>query len=377
MENEPMLTVDDAHQYLFERGLLPVDVAIDGELTITSAPRKNRNLRVTSDAGDLLIKQFEESLRNDAFVAREAIFYRYCAEEPAVAGTWRLLPRLISSAGNETMIIELLRDAVPLWSYYEKRTAARFPTATAAAVGCALATLHREFSEPAILADERLTEFRRGLPWIMSVHQPSPRVLSGITGANYQALRILQTEENLAKHLDSMRSLWQPSTLIHCDVKLDNVLVDDRDDDAAEGTTDIHLIDWELAQFGDPAWDVGSALHDFLAWWIYTMPHENDFETMTRGARFPVDSMQPAIRALWNSYRDERGIPRGEAARFLHRAIVFSAARLIQSAHEVGNNFNSLAAPSVLMLQLAANILGGIDHARESLFGIEQEGEAR
>src|SRR6185369_338454 len=142
-----------------------------------------------------------------------------------------------------------------------------------------------------------------GLPWIMSVHQPSPRVLSGITGANYQALRILQTEENLAKHLDSMRSLWQPSTLIHCDVKLDNVLVDDRDDDAADGTTDIHLIDWELAQFGDPAWDVGSALHDFLAWWIFTMPHDNDFETMTRGARFPVDAMQPAIRALWNSYR--------------------------------------------------------------------------
>jgi Ser/Thr protein kinase RdoA (MazF antagonist) len=370
-----MLTVDDTHLFLFERGLLTPDAAIDGELTITSTPRKNRNLRVTSGRGDLLIKQFEEARGSDGYVSREALFYRYCAAEPGLAAVRALLPRLVHAEEQGAVIVlQLLRDALPLWRYYETRTAARFPVKTAAAVGQALATLHAAFADPAILDDPRLAPFRGGAPWIMNVHQPSPQVLAGISGANYQALRILQNDDKLAAGLDAMRALWEPSTLIHFDVKLDNVLVDEQGVDDDGGTSNVYLIDWELAQLGDPAWDVGSALQDFLGWWIVTMPHEKGLEEMTAEARFPLAAMQPAIRALWSAYRDKRGLSGAESARFLERAIVFCGARLIQSAHEIGNNFNVLAAPSVLMLQLAANLLADADRARQSLFTLEAEG---
>lgn len=51
--------------------------------------------------------------------------------------------------------------------------------------------------------------------------------------------------------LRAARHLWRPLTLIHADLKPDNVLRL-----AGRGTPEIRAIDWEMARLGDPAWDL-------------------------------------------------------------------------------------------------------------------------
>ena len=59
----------------------------------------------------------------------------------------------------------------------------------------------------------------------------------------------------LGPHLKASRAGWAPSCLVHADVKWDNCLVDD-----SAGAPTVRLIDWEMAGWGDPAWDVAAAL---------------------------------------------------------------------------------------------------------------------
>ena len=47
---------------------------------------------------------------------------------------------------------------------------------------------------------------------------------------------------------------WRAETFIHNDVKWDNFLVYARA--GSRRLTQMKIIDWELANFGDPAWDV-------------------------------------------------------------------------------------------------------------------------
>lgn len=368
-----MLNIDNTPAYLIERGLITRQAVIDGDFEITSTPRRNRNVRVTSRAsGDYLIKQPDDPLHPQAYTLRhEAMFYAFCQQEPRVAAVRALIPRAISTDLDQALVIlELLRNSCTLWKYYEKRTANNFPIDTAAAVGAALGIVHQTFLRPGLLDDRRLAFLPRMTPWVLMVHRPGPDILSAIGQANYQILQILQTQPGLARQLDELRKLWQPQTVIHGDIKLDNMLALQPDLDIARGSPEVRIVDWELVQFGDPAWDLASAFHDFIVWWISTMSFEGSLDTIVQSARFPLPSLQPGIRALWGGYRDVREFAPADAQAMLMRAIRFSGARLIQSAYEMAVNLQSLPAASVLMLQVGANIFADPDNAREHLYGL-------
>ena len=70
--------------------------------------------------------------------------------------------------------------------------------------------------------------------------------------------------------------MWRDETLIHGDIKSDNILVGPpRDRHEAQEDT-VWFVDWEFVQIGDPAWDLASALHDFMIFWTSSMPLEPD-----------------------------------------------------------------------------------------------------
>src|SRR4051794_1036244 len=342
-----MLSVDNAAEWLIERELIDVDAILAGDLTISSAVRRNRNLRIKREAGPgYLVKQPEEESARQTLRA-EAAFYAFCRDEESVAAMRDIVPRLaLFEDGEAVLVLDLLHKAVPLWEHYAAHEPAQFPLPAVRAAGEVLARFHTAFRLPGPASDPRLSWLPRHTPWILRAHKPSPDVLTSITPANAEALRILQTREDLSANLDALRGRWQASTLIHNDIKSDNVLVVA----SPGGESGIRLVDWELVQIGDPAWDIAGMLQDFILFWINSMQlggGQTTPEAMIPTAKYPLPVLQGAIRAFWKSYRSTAGLAPADAVALIERAVAFSAARLIQSAYEIGQSVSSLVPSSV------------------------------
>lgn len=373
-----MLTVDNAPQYLIERGLLSAQSVIDGDLTIVSAARRNRNLRVTRREGaGYLIKQPDDpSLGGQHSLRWEASFYAFCHEEPAAEPMKELLPRMLFFDYEQSLVaLELLEGAVPLRDFFSRSEAADFPFQAAGSVGRALGVFHRTFRQPDVSGNRRLSWLRRDVPWVMQVHKPGPELLSSISPANYQTLKIIQTQEKLSEHLNGLRQLWQPQTVIHNDIKSDNILVGPANSGGeAKAAPKVYIIDWELVQIGDAAWDVAGALQDFILFWVSTMTNVSGSpEEMAASARYPLPVLQSAVRTLWRAYRAAARLAADEADALITRAVRFSAARLIQTAFEMAQLSQVLPVPSVLLLQISANLLADAEAGQVQLYGLFQE----
>jgi aminoglycoside phosphotransferase (APT) family kinase protein len=186
--------------------------------------------------------------------------------------------------------------------------------------------------------------------------------------ANLELIKLLQKNSRMTTSLDSLRNEWTAETLIHNDIKGDNILVTRR----AGGEVDVRIIDWELIQIGDPAWDVGSVFRDFLDYWLLSVPLTGDLnpEEMLERAEIPLRKIHPATRAFWNAYRSSVLMQTDQAGDFLMRALRFAAARMAQGAYEWSSATHEPPNLSVAMLQLAANILEDTREASLHLFGI-------
>ena len=81
--------------------------------------------------------------------------------------------------------------------------------------------------------------------------------------------------------------------------------------------TRIKLVDWEMAGWGDPAFDVGSAFSDFAGFAL--------------DAR-PAGAARAAAAAFWRAYVRARGLDARRGGGLLERSVRFAGARLVQSA---------------------------------------------
>jgi hypothetical protein len=336
-------------------------------LTVVSAARRNRNLQVRVRGGQgCLVKQPDDPTAGGHHTLRsEAAFYAFCAQEPAAAGMAAVIPRLLFCDPDQAVLaVELFDAAMPLWHHFWTHDDGPFPVGIASALGRALATVHRLFRLPGLGEDPRLSWLGRQSPWVMRVHKPSPELLATLSPANYRTLLILQTQERLSERLDRLWKQWRVETVIHNDVKSDNAL--------ALPSGEVRLVDWEMVQLGDPAWDLAGALQDLLIFWVSSMPAGGGLthEEMIAEGRYPLATVQGAMRALWAGYRAGAGLGPAEAGDLLSRSVVFSGARLIQSAYEMAYGASVLPATSVLLLQISANLLADPGLAQVQLYGI-------
>jgi hypothetical protein len=100
-------------------------------------------------------------------------------------------------------------------------------------------------------------------------------------------------------------------------------------------------------------------------------------EEMVDQARYPLEVLHPAIRAMWEGYRAAAELGTAEADNLIRRAVLFSAARLIQASHELSVHEEEIRAQAVILMQISANLLAEPELAQVHLYGIPREADPR
>jgi aminoglycoside phosphotransferase (APT) family kinase protein len=189
-----------------------------------------------------------------------------------------------------------------------------------------------------------------------------------ISGGNHQLLDVLKRYPDFGRILDQLAAEWKFESLIHGDIKWDNCVLVPSDD----GKVTLKLVDWELADWGDPCWDVAAIFSAFLVFWIQSIPlmPGGDVTQAMAQAQYPIEKMQPAINAFWRAYTDERQLQGSAAQALLRRSVLLCGARTVQTAYEYVQSSPQLNPITFLILQASLNILTKPAEATTELLGL-------
>jgi Ser/Thr protein kinase RdoA (MazF antagonist) len=370
-DGDPNLTVDTVVPYILDRGIVAAADIVRGDLEIVDVGRRNQNFKVIRREGcSYLLKQpGRGDYATEATIPWEAAFYDHCTRlEPYASVLKDVLVAFHSWDEDRLVLVLELIDGQLLWSHYGATATPAFAVDAAGPLGDALGRLHRVFRGASASSHRWMADLHTAPPWILFAHRPSPEALARLSPASRRVLTLFQRDPDVSSGMDELRHAWTTETLIHADLKGDNVLVIP---DAGQGTG-VRIVDWEMIQFGDPAWDVGNVLRDFVDYWLLFVPLSSDLtpEQMLDGAELPLERLRPAIRAFWSAYRTSADIDPSSLGVFVLRAVRFAAARMAQSAFELSASGHRPINRAIALIQLAANILCDPEEACLHLFGI-------
>jgi Ser/Thr protein kinase RdoA (MazF antagonist) len=331
-----VLTQSNILHYLLDKHFSEIESAVSGSFVVRSLTRRNLNFHVSSSTQAYLVKQAKGwDVQSRASLEREALFYRQAETDRRLAP---LAPQCYAyDPPNSILILEFLSGHTDLY-----RVADRFEPALGRLCGETMGVLHREME-----SSNGDSNFQRTIPWGLPLHDLPEQDKDEPGGGRCEFTRVLKRHPEFARSLDALRAEWRPDTLTHGDWKLENCLI-------SRDRTRLRVVDWEFAAWGDSIWDVAAQLQSCWNFWV-RWP-----------SKYPIETIQPALRAFLNAYAQSRGRDPVELAA---RAIRFAGARMLQSAFESLDKAEQMTGAAVRLLQGSFNILTRPEWAAEQLLG--------
>lgn len=365
--------------HLIERGLITFDSAVDGDLMIAGGSSNHRNSRVMrSQEPGFFVKQvqrWEESAI--ATLSREAACYRLGHNDEDFAPLAPLLPKYYDyDASRHTLVIELLSTGETL-SEYLLRTA-KYPPGLTAAVGHALAAYHYGAGRHMKNGGGE-SALAIAIPWIMTICR-YPAQSTNFNTHSHGLLGFMQSNPRVPVALDMLQTAWRADNFIHGDLKWDNFIVTPKSESM---DVDLKIIDWELAGFGDPCWDVGSVFQSFINFPLVTMlAFAEELPTDLQGMmRYCSPDGLAAIRDFWIGYVTGAAMDEAAAGECIARSIQYCGARMLQTAfemtevikHDMDKYYSDiLLAKAYCLTRVAMDVCQNPTASLGSIFGVQQ-----
>ena len=360
-----MLDEAEIVPFLLQRNLItPVDI-VNGELQIENASRRNRNFKVTRNgAPGYLLKQGVGDERRRT-VAQEGAAYVALS---SLDGLAPLLPRFHGfDEQGCVLILELLQDGQSLADYLQE--SGRLSTERARLLGEALGTLHTAATKER-LGPDGSSKFAPFTPLPFRLRHPRLGVLQHFSRGNMELLRIVQETAGYCAFLDEAATEWKEETLIHGDLRWDNCHV--IRPSSGHRRKALKIVDWELAGWGDPCWDVAMVFSEYITSWLRSAPITKDTPPgkLFELTKYPLHEVQKALESFRGAYARRMAWDEDEAREQLLKAVRFLGARLIHTTFELLQNAPRLTVSAVYLLQLSYNILEHPHRAAEELLGM-------
>jgi aminoglycoside phosphotransferase (APT) family kinase protein len=369
------LTLESSVTYLLSLGLLDLASLVRHGVRIEEVPGRNRNFRVLGGPGQaFFLKQAPRGeIGTNGPLAVEASLYDWVAADTSATALRPAFPRRRHyDRERSILVLDLVSEAAHPHVLEEEASPDYF-AALRRLVATALAECHgvpvaRDMGIGASLPD--------AAPWVFDLARPAPASLRELAPAQLSVIQAVQSQPGAVAALDRLRDEWRPTRLVHGDFKWNNVLVQQ---DSAGIPVGVLLVDWEMAQLGDPALDVGAAMHAFIAEAVLglELTDGTSAETAAELLGTLLPKLLPAHRDFWSRYLEASRLTDAEADAFLDRLPGHVAARLLKSAYEWSQAEMQMPRSAAAILQLGINMLLRPDAAREVVLGLGARGSVR
>jgi hypothetical protein len=356
------LTAYNLAHYLIAKGLITTQSVVDGDFILAEAGRRNRNFKLSRRRlPGLFVKQVK-STEPQAIITieREAAFYRAIGD-PRYAAISGMIPRFIDyDPTRYALTLRLTEDAESLSERQIRETVV--PPDLARQLGQALALIHSFGAQ--VAADPALRpKLPCQIPWPLNVDTAGYSFLSAYGNLGAQLTQAIQETPGLTAGLPALRAYWQYDSLTHGDMKWDNCL---------QRGEELVIVDWELADLGDGAWDVATIFKEYIA--SILMNRAMREAAAARDAPQPpeitLDTTRPSLCAFWKGYAEGRGLSGAAADLYLDRAVRFTAGRLVVAVLEYCTFAKNLDSTARTMLDYARRILEHPQIAAAQLAGV-------
>lgn len=368
-----LIDIDNVIPYLLEFKLIDTKSIVDGDLQIFDASRKNRNIRVMrkNNTSFLLKQSSQTDINSSITLKREALLYALMQNDDDFSSLVDLAPRIYDFDEDKNILITEFVKGYSWNDYVYSKNNMNLEKENVSLLGKNLATYHIAFEK---MIDSQKLNF---LPKTFSLEKllihPGPEIFVNLSQANMKLLKIIQKDPNIYDILEEIFSNWNPQTLVHGDIKFDNIIMSlIHDEKHKKIINKIIIVDWELAIIGDPAWDIGSIFQEFIRIWLSLLPitGTEDAEQLINLSKNSFHNMQKSLRIFWEHYCKASGKNANELNELLIKSTNFCSVRLIQSAYEMLHSQTELNNLAVYMVQISLNILVNINSAIIHLFGI-------
>jgi thiamine kinase-like enzyme len=364
-----ILNSENVFDYLARTGLGTLDRQ---SATVTVISAKNFNLLIKAPGTEpLLIKQ--EMMRADGTYGTELLtewkLQQLLAQQPEFQEIAGFMPEILHCDPEHSIAINrFFEQYEDLEDYYDDL--AEFPIAIATTLGNRLGLVHqRSFNRSGYQQELEASIGKRGLTvhrLIRSLNRLSPQLLSIIPLECLQFYKLYQQYPSLAAALQQLAASSISCCLVHNDLKLNNILVWPASNDHS-----IRLIDWEKANWGDPAGDLGMLVASYLELWLETLVvgAELSIAESLQLAIVPLENIQPSLRALVTSYLQTFPQIIDTQPHYLQRVLQCAGMSLIRRIEAIIQNSRRFGNQEIIMLQVAKQLLCSPDAFMNTVLG--------
>lgn len=396
------LDASNVLRLLIERRLCD---STDRLLRVESLSSKNLNLLVTlrrsiDGAGSIttryLVKQspFKEANASSDGFRQEWNLYQEIRTHEALSHLWTWLPDPLDYDPQNQILVFCFLDCYQDLSKAYSRTGI-FPTRLAVALGASVAAVHQatfKLANPftSINADgvDHPPSRNEAPDLCGELEDLTPEIFREAPRDGLKFYVLYQRAPEISDAILALENDYQASCLIHHDLKFANVLLHRQWSEWAlpswpaqpvdlklpGGDGVVRLIDWEHWRWGDPAFDLGALLAEYLRTWLKSVPISRDLdpETALQLAAVPLETLQPSMRSLVGTYLSQFPAILEHFPDFPERVLRFAGLGLLKAIQDRLHYKETFGNLEISMMQVGRSLLCHPEDAISTLFGCKE-----
>lgn len=356
------LTEKNIHHYLLDKGYLDPQQFIEGDYLLEYNRSRNAIFKVHQHKGKhLFVKQLVDfSPQNAYLMQKDATAHHLIHHSSLYKETRKFIPKFWGyDSSKQILVTELFPTAKNLFEVITEQK--KFFTEHAQKMAEILHSFHFPIQE-ALPNSPSLQFFNQQLPWIINVIEPQVATYY----PNNPVINTIMAHQDMVNSLDQLRIEWQNSSLIHGDVKWVNFIFTPNDPQS-----DLKLIDWEIANIGDPTWDIAGVFQSYLSSWVYSYNNSSLQHQKFSGQEYiSIPSVRTGIQSFWKKYAQLKHYSPEEEEAVLNKSMRMTAARLLQTAFESNVQQAQLLPNTLRILQLCQHLFNHPEKIISELLGI-------